>query len=224
MNFTGAFFGGMERSSAGSEATSLRVISMLSGAKSALYFGDECATPRLLKEAGCEVTALITDEGRARSLGAKFVKSFELPENSAEYDVIWYNGIAELEQPALKLAQLKERCKKGGRIVFRALCWLIDPSPDTKSYCSKRFGVIEPLDRLLLHAKQAGFSVEDFYISPRSDWTDNFYKPLLKAAQEYSDAHDESEALSGLGELKKEVDMFELHCEEYSYVYYILKG
>ena len=29
---------------------------------------------------------------------------------------------------------------------------------------------------------------------------------------------------AGMDELKKEADMFELHCEEYSYVYYILKG
>ncbi len=224
MNLRGVLFGGMERSSAGSKATSQKVISMLPNVKSAIYFGDECVTPKLLCEAGCEVTALITDESRAEGFGAKFVNCFELPENSAEYDVIWYNGIAELEQVALKLAQLKEHCKKGGRIVFRALCWLIDPSPDTKSYCAKRFGVIEPLDRVLMYAKQVGFAVEDFYIAPRSDWTDNFYKPLLDAAQRYADASDKDELLSGMGELKKEVDMFELHCEEYSYVYYILKG
>lgn len=217
MDLRGVLSEHMERSSAGSEATSQRVISMLPSAKSAIYFGDECVTPRLLKEAGCEVTALITDEARAEKLGAKFVKGFELSENAAEYDVIWYNGIAELESVAQKLQLLKERCKKGGRVVFRALCWLIEPSPDTKSYCKKRFGVLEPMDRVLLYAKQAGFAVEDFYIAPRSDWTDNLYKPLLEAAQELTDT-------SGMDELKKEADMFELHCEEYSYVYYILKG
>lgn len=217
MDLRGVLSDRMERSSAGSEATSQRVISMLSGVKNALYFGDECVTPGLLKAAGCEVTALITDEARAEKAGAKFVKGFELPENAADYDVIWYNGIAELEQLSLKLQLLKERCKKGGRVVFRALCWLIDPSPDTKSYCRKRFGIIEPLDRVLLYAKQAGFAVEDFYIAPRSDWTENYYRPLLEAAQELTET-------SGMDELKKEADMFELHCEEYSYVYYILKG
>ncbi len=224
MNLRGVLFGSMERSSAGSRATSEKVISMLPSAKSAVYFGDECVTLSLLREAGCEVHALLTDENRAEQCGAKFVKSFELPENSAEYDVIWYNGAAELEPIALKLQQLKDRCKKGGRVVFRVMCWLIDPSPDTRSYCKKRFGVIEPLDKVLLYAKQAGFAVEDFYIAPRCDWTENFYKPLLKAAQEYADANDRDELLSDMGELKKEVDMFELHCEEYSYVYYILKG
>lgn len=217
MDLRGVLFESMERSSAGSRATSERVISMLPSVKSAVYFGDESVTPTLLKEAGCEVYALLTDENRAKECGARYVNSFELPENSAEYDVIWYNGIAELEPIVLKLQQLKERCKKGGRVVFRVMCWLIDPSPDTKSYCAKRFGVIEPLDRVLLYAKQAGFAVEDFCIAPRSDWTENFYKPLLKAAQEYADIND-------MDELKKEVDMFELHSEEYSYVYYILKG
>ncbi len=224
MDLRGVLSESMERSSAGSRATSEKVISMLPCAKSAVYFGDECITPKLLEDAGCKVTALITDEGRAEKAGAKFVKAFELPENSAEYDVIWYNGIAELEPVTQKLELLKTRCKKGGRVVFRALCWLIEPSPDTRSYCRQRFGVIEPLDKVLLYAKQAGFAVEDLYISPRSDWTENIYKPLLEAAQKYADASDTDELLSGMGELKKEVDMFELHCEEYSYVYYILKG
>lgn len=224
MNLRGILFGSMERSSAGSKETSQKVISMLQGGKHALYFGDECITSALLKEVSCEVTAFVTDESRAQKCGAEYVKSFALPQDCSDYDIIWYNGIAELEQVSQKLQLLKERCKKGGYVVFRALCWLIPPSPDTKSYCTKRFGFIEPLDRVLLYAKQVGFAVEDFYIAPRSDWTDNFYVPLLKAAQEYVDADDSGEALSGMGELKKEVDMFELHCEEYSYVYYILKG
>lgn len=224
MDLRGVLYGGMERSSAGSRATSERVLKMLPKGSKAIYFGDECVTPELLSEAGFEVTAYITDEKRAESLGAKYVKGFELPENSADHDVIWYNGIAELERIPQKLALLKERCKKGGRVVFRVLCWLIEPSPDTKSYCAKRFGIIEPLDRVLSYAKEAGFAVEDFCIAPRSDWTENFYKPLFKAAQEIASESADGDTLSGMSELKKEADMFELHCEEYSYVYYILKG
>ncbi len=224
MNLTGALFEELPRSSAGSRDTSEKVVAMLPSGKSAFYFGDEADTPELLIKAGFETTAYITSESRAEKAGARFVKGFELPENAADYDVIWFGGVAQLEQVSQKLQLLKERCKRGGTVVFRALCWLIPPSPDTKSFCQKRFGVIEPLDSVLRYAKEAGFKVQDFYIAPRSDWTENFYKPLLEAGQRYIDAHDADSALAEMRELKKEVDMFELHCEEYSYVYYILKG
>lgn len=211
-----------ERSCAGSESTSKRVISMLKGAKTAFYFGDEAITPALLQQAGYEVTAYITERSRVKD-GMRHAESFELPAEAVESDILWYAGVAEFDPPSVRLEQLKSVCKKGGTVVYRALCWLIDPSPDTKSYCTKRYGVLTPLDRLLTEAKQAGFKIEDFYISPKSDWTDGYFKPLVQAAEMLSGEQGEA-VLSGMGELKKETDMFELHCEEYSYVYYILKG
>lgn len=222
MDLKGIFSRSVERSTAGSRETSQRVISMLKQGKSAFYFGDECVTPALLEQAGFEVTALITDEYRAKQSGAEYSAGFAFPKGGS-FDVIWHSGGAQLQTPQQALAGLRQHCARGTRLVFRALCWLIDPSPDTRSYCKKRFGFIEPLDAVLYTAKQTGFTVEDFYISPRTDWTENLYKPLIKAVEEYSQTAD-GEALAGMNELKKEADMFELHCEEYSYVYYILKG
>ncbi|MBE6902332.1 MAG: hypothetical protein E7478_07640 [Ruminococcaceae bacterium] len=221
MNLISQLYQTTERSCAGSEATSRRVISMLKGA-SAFYFGDEAVTPQLLREAGYATTAYITEKSRVRD-GMQYADSFALPEPAKECDVLWYNGVAEFDPLSVRLEQLRECCKKGGTVVFRALCWLIDPSPDTLSYCRKRYGLMQPLDKALQEAKAAGFKVEDFCISPRSDWTKGYFAPLMQAAEQLSGERD-GDVLSGMGELKKEADMFELHCEEYSYVYYILKG
>lgn len=223
MNLISILHQRLERSCAGSEATAKTVVSMLKGGKSVFYFGDEAVTPLVLKAAGYDVCAYITEQSRVKD-GMKHAASFELPKEAAECDVLWYAGVAEFDPPEVRLEQLKSVCKKGATVVYRALCWLIDPSPDTRSYCNKRYGVITPLDRLLTEAKQAGFKIEDFYISPKSDWTDGYFKPLVQAAQELSGEQEYRAAMSGMGELKKETDMFELHCEEYSYIYYILKG
>lgn len=230
MNLISVLYEQMERSSAGSAETSKRVISLCGKGGSALYIGDETVTPALLREAGYDVTAAITDKLRAETaqkagLDVLSVQRFELPQGSENYDLLWYNGTVELEAPELRLRQLKDSCKKGASVVYRALCWLIDPSPDTKAFCSRRFGVLRPLDGILRAAKDAGFKIEDFYISPKTDWTTNFYTPLANAAREYAKLHEDEVSVSaGIGELKKETDIFELHCEEYSYVYYILKG
>ena len=222
MNLISVLHQRLERSCAGSRATSERVISMLRGGGKAFYFGDEAITPALLSEKGFDVTAYITEESRVMD-GMVYAKSFELPQCVSDCDVIWYAGVAEFDLPSVRLEQLKSHCKKGAYIVYRALCWLIEPSPDTRSYCKKRYGAITPLDAVLTDAKQAGFKIEDFYISPKSDWTEGYFRPLVEAAQQLS-GEQSGDVLSGMGELKKETDMFELHCEEYSYVYYILKG
>ena len=228
MNFLSILYSSLERSSAGSEATSKQVISLCRKGGRALFLGDEAVTPVLLKEAGYTVTAAITDERRAalvEDVDVMTVQRFELPENASEYDLLWYNGTVEYDGAAHRLEHLRSSCKKGATVVYRTLCWLIEPSPDTRRFCESRFGKLVPMESVPLIAREAGFRVEDFYIAPRTDWTVNFYDRLLNAAQEYAASHGEDSAYnSGFGELKRETDMFELHSEEYSYVYYILKG
>ena len=102
---------------------------------------------------------------------------------------------------------------------------LTEPSPDTKVFCQRRFGQILPLDRVLVLAKEQGWKVQDFYIAPKSDWNAGYYTPLLAAAEKYAGVHKEDSSVSlGMSELRKEAGIFEAHCEEYSCLYYILKG
>lgn len=232
MSFIGELLTRMERSSAGSVKTARQVLSLCGGIKpeTALFVGDDLDTPALITEKfGCELTAAFSDAARAEralSLGmnASAVQLFELPQREGGYDLVWYNGAVEFDGAAQRLSQLKGVTKQGGTAVLRSLCWLIDPSPDTKIFCERRFGKIQPLDRNLITIRENGFKIEDFYIAPRSDWTENFYKPLLKKAEELAGASNDAGARNGLAELRKEADIFELHCEEYSYVYYIMKG
>ncbi|MGN0687641.1 MAG: hypothetical protein ACI4KA_06015 [Oscillospiraceae bacterium] len=223
MNLISLLHQQLERSCAGSDATAQRVISMLGGAKKTFYFGDESVTPALLAKAGFDVTAFVTESSRVKE-GCSFTQSFQPPDVCDGYGLIWYNGVVEFDPPTVRLEQLKSSCAKGTYVVFRALCWLIDPSPDTLSYCNGRYGVITPLDRLLLCAKQCGFTAEDFYISPKTDWTEGYFAPLRNAAQQLAGTENSSGHTAELGALEKEENMFRLHCEEYSYVYYILKG
>lgn len=233
MNFIGRLLRDMERSSAGSENTAQRVLSMCGAIspKTALFVGDDAFTPKLIRErTGCAVTAAFHDEARTQQaacagIEAQTVGLFELPALDGGYDLLWYNSVVEYDGVPQRIEQLRTHCAWGGTAVFRALCWLAEPSPDTVPFCEHRFGIIEPLDRIIVYARENGFRVEDFYIAPKTDWTDNYYKPLSAALLQYTGTHpDDSEAGACRGELSRETEMFALHCEEYSYVYYIMKG
>lgn len=233
MTFISVLLRDLERSSPGSRDTAVQVLSMLGGIfpERALFVGDEILTPKLISEKfGCELTAAFTDEARAEQgsaagLCSSVVQLFELPGEDGSFDLIWYNGIVEFDGCAQRLEQLRKKLKKGGMLVYRAVSWLTEPSPDTRVFCGRRFGKILPLDKVLVQAKEQGFKVQDFYIAPKSDWQAGYYAPLTAAAEEYAGIHKEDSSVSlGLSELRKETGTFEAHCEEYSCVYYILKG
>lgn len=235
MSFVNDLIERMERSTAGSEDTARRVLEM-SGIKAAdkvLFFGDDLATVRLIKDAGADVTATFAEKFRAEAAekaGFKVAADWEhgTPEAEGGWDALWFNGLTEHDGVSGRLERIHGKLKTGGTAVYRTLCWLIDPSLDTKSFVERRFGRPVPMDAVLREAKALGFAIEDFYIAPKSDWRRGFYEPMsalvteLEGSGEFSDPGGE-DAQSAAGELRREINMFELHSEEYSFVYYILR-
>ena len=230
--FLSEIIGRMDRSTAGSEDTARRVLQMCGGKKpqNALFFGDDIITPRLLaEETGARVLATFGDEQRAAKaaeagLDARQVGAYEIVMTDGGWDMIWYNGLTEPDGITRRLEQLYDSLRAGGAAVYRTLCWLIDPSLDTKGFVEHRFGRPVHLDEVLRLAKEQGFAIEDFYIAPRSDWKQSFYEPLSELVQTYENAHESTgDAAAGIGEINREMYMFELHSEEYSFVYYILR-
>lgn len=233
MNLISVLLQELDRSSPGSSDTARQVISMLGKINpgSALFVGDDVCTPQLISgKFGCTLKAAFTDEfraeqGKTAGLDASAVQPFELPGEKSAYDLIWYNGVVEFDGCAQRLEQLREKLASRGTLVYRAVSWLTEPSPDAKLFCQRRFGQIMPLDKVLVLAKEKGWQIQDFYIAPKSDWYGGYYNPLISAAEKYAGVHKEDSSVSlGMSELRKEVGIFEMHCEEYSCVYYILKG
>lgn len=227
--FLSVIMGQMERSTAGSAETASKVLQMCSGkAEKTLFFGDDIITPQLIeKETGARVLATFGEEARAEAaakagLDARQVGAYELAATDGGWDMIWYNGLTEPDGIAGRLEQIKNSLAAGGVAVYRTLCWLIDPSPDTKGYVEHRFGKPVHLDEVLRLAKESGFAVEDFYIAPRSDWKQNFYEPISELVKAHENM--DSDAAAGVGEINREIYMFDLHSEEYSFVYYVLRS
>lgn len=227
--FLNAIIEQMDRSTAGSEDTARRVLRMCKDTpRKALFFGDDVVTPRLItEETGARVLATFGEQNRteaalALGMNAKTVGAYEIVSEENGWEMIWYNSLCEPDGIPRRLEQLREHLAAGGVAVYRTLCWLIDPSPDTRSYVTHRFGRPVPLDEVLREAKEQGFSTEDFYIAPKSDWKQHFYRPMTELVRKLEGTAD-GETAAGIGEINKEIYMFELHSEEYSFVYYILK-
>lgn len=233
MSFISSLLAEMERSTAGSEATARAVMELCkkpNGGK-ALFFGDDYFTPKLIADTTkAEVTAAFyedfrTEKARQLGLSAQTVGAYEVMQTDGGWDFVWFNGSTEPDGVDRRLEQLKLSAKRGGVVVYRTLCWIIEPSPDTKSYVQHRFGYPERLDSVIPKAKEQGFKVMDFVISPKTDWTKEYYTPLDELVKKLEgDSEADADVRSGIGELNKDMYMFNLHSEEYSFVYYILES
>lgn len=230
MSFIGNLIREMDRSTAGSVETAQKVTELCGEIKcaNALFVGDESITPRIIAEkTGVKPLAAFYEQHRAddaAKLGFETctVGAFELPEKEGGWEFVWLNCGAEPDGVPLRLERLYGSLKKDAVAVYRTLCWLIDPSPDTRSYVEHRFGRPVPLDAVLRFAREQRFKIRDFYIAPKTDWTNGLYRPLSELVKKYEGAAD-NETAAGIGEINKEMYMFDLHSEEYSYVYYILE-
>lgn len=232
MGFISNLISGLERSTAGSEQTAREVMRLCGDikAKRALFVGDESYTPRIIAEAtNAEVVAGYAEQSRveralAAGLNARMVMAFDMPGVEGGWDFLWYNGLTEPDGVPQRIERLKSVLKSGGVAVLRTLCYLIEPSPDTKCYVERRFGKPDELDRVLREAKAQGLKIRDFYIAPKSDWTRGLYEPMREAMRQLEGVADGNEEAAGIAELNKEIYMFELHSEEYSFVYYIFQS
>ena len=231
MSFISNLTAQLERPTAGSKQTAEEVIKLCGNvkAKTALFVGDDTDTPKVIENAlGIKITAgyaeqIRVDRAIERGLSAKQVMPFELPTAEGGWEFLWYNGLTEPDGVPRRLEELKNILKIGGTAVFRTLCYLIEPSLDTRCYVERRYGEPEELDRVLREAKEKGLKIRDFYIAPKTDWTVGLYEPVKEAMHKLEAAAEDEEA-SGIAELNKEIGMFELHSEEYSFVYYIFEA
>lgn len=232
MSFISNIISQLERSTAGSEQTAKEVMRLCGkiSARHALFVGDDCDTPRIIEEAaGVKVIAGYAEQKRAEQalecgINARQVMTYELLHEEYGWDFLWYNGLTEPDGASNRLEEIKSILKSGGVAIFRTLCYLIEPSPDTRSYVERRFGRPEELDSVLRKAKEKGLKIRDFYIAPKTDWTRGLYEPLREEMRKLEAVSDDNEEASGIAELNKEMAMFELHSEEYSFVYYILEA
>lgn len=231
MSFISNLTAQLERPTAGSRKTAEEVMKLCGNvkAKTALFVGDDTDTPKVIENAlGIKITAgyaeqIRVDRAIERGLSAKQVMPFELPAIKDGWEFLWYNGLTEPDGVPRRLEELKNILKSGGTAVFRTLCYLIEPSLDTRCYVERRYGEPEELDRVLREAKEKGLKIRDFYIAPKTDWTIGLYEPIKDAMHKLESASEDEEA-SGIAELNKEIGMFELHSEEYSFVYYIFEA
>ncbi len=143
---------------------------------------------------------------------------------SESFDLIWSEGALYLMGFRNGLEKIRRFLKPGGYIAVTEAVWLkIDPPSDAvklwKGY--PEIGSIE--EKLRVIAGQ-GYQEVGHFVIPESSWTEPYYIPLEKRAEELEPLwKDIPVAMEVIQEARFEIEVFRKHHDFYGYCFFVMR-
>ena len=244
MSVISELMAGLKRTAPGSDAATLRVLGSLDSVPPEARILDvgagTGAQSLLLAQALplAKITALDVDELalntlRARAAGAGLaahittqispMHAIDFP--AGTFDVIWSEGAAYIMGFGNALRKWKRMVKNHGYVVISECTWLtVAPSSAAQSFWDEAYPAMQTLEQNTELAKDAGYEVTGTYILPPEAWQNEYYaelEPRLAAA--LAQHRPGTREWKDLDEVRREIEVFRAHGNQYGYVFYALR-
>ncbi|MCB1141706.1 MAG: class I SAM-dependent methyltransferase [Leptospiraceae bacterium] len=123
------------------------------------------------------------------------------------------------------LEYLGKFLRKGGYFSFSELTWLKEERPESISkYWKKHYPEMGSIRGNLSIIESLNYKLVGLFVFPEYSWFNLYYTPLEEKINHLRKGlRPEGEDLKILEETEKEISMFKLYSNTYSYVYYILQ-
>jgi cyclopropane fatty-acyl-phospholipid synthase-like methyltransferase len=234
---------GLDRLAPGSEAATMRVLSLLELPAAARMLDIGAGTgaqsivlAKALPQA--HVTALDVNElslatlqKRAQEAGVASritthcgpMHAMDFPADS--FDAIWSEGAAYLMGVANALRKWKPTIKQSGYLVFSECTWLtVAPSPEAQEFWDEAYPPMQTLDQNAALARDAGYEVLGTYVLAPAAWETEYYAPLEPRIEQLLQRFDPgSRDWKTIDRVRREIAIFRAYGNEYGYVFYTLK-
>lgn len=228
---------GLPRQAPGSDDTTRRLLRLAgSPTGSAIDIGcDQGHATLLLAQSGMTVAAIDTHEpfleelrsnadgvGMSSNITTRNISMDKLDYPNESFDVIWSEGSAYILGWQKAISEWKRPLKPGGALVVTELCWLTDsPSDEARQFWAEGYPTMLTVHDATEIAVRCGYSVAATYTLPASDWF-TYYDPERRKLAQLSEIEDQA-MKQAIASVHREIEMYEQHGEEYSYVGFILK-
>lgn len=164
------------------------------------------------------------EHGISDKVIGKCISMFEMPFDDKSFDLIWSEGAIYIAGFENGLRDWKRFIKDGGYLICSEISWLVDsPSQEIYEFWNSEYPKMDTIENKIKQIENAGYTYKSHFISPVTDWTDNYYTPLENNLNIMREKYiDNDTAQQVIGILQKEIDLYKKYKDEYSYVFYIM--
>lgn len=143
------------------------------------------------------------------------------PFHDGEFDLIWSEGAIYLLVFENGLKSWRRFLKPDAWMVVSEITWLVDtPSAEAAQFWAENYPTMGTIASNEDAARRAGYDVVATRALPAEDWWTDYYTPMRAKLAAMRGLYG---PLPVFEEMAREIEIFERHPGEYSYVFYVLR-
>lgn len=148
----------------------------------------------------------------------------EMTFENESFDLIWAEGSIYIIGFKEGIKQWKRFLKDDGYIICSEISWIKeDISIESYTYWNNAYKEIDNINNKIKQIEDAGYINKGYFISPVTDWTDNYYNYIEKNLSKMKLKYSNKQALDVIKILEEEIGIYKKYKDEYSYVFYSMK-
>jgi SAM-dependent methyltransferase len=235
-----SFYEGVVRKGPGSEASTLKALSMLNGLPPKPRIvdfgcGAGAASLVLARATQGNVTAVdiyqpflqqldarVTREGLTERIRTVQADMADPPFSDGSFDLVWSEGAIYIVGFEQGLKRWRRLLRAGGFIAVTEVGWLCEAPPrEAVDFWTTEYPAMTSIEGNLTKVRSAGFEPVGHFILPSGDW-ENYYGPVQhRLAVFRSENSDNAEAQAFADSLQREIDVWKKYGDSYGYVFYL---
>lgn len=139
---------------------------------------------------------------------------------NGEFDMVFCESSIEIIGFEKGLSEWKRLLKPGGYMVVSDVSWLKKPSKESQKFWKNTYDEVASIEEKISKIRELGYEFVDYVIVPKEDWIE-FHKKLEK---NLNSLKGDKSAEKFITQLKNEMKIYERNSDDYTYVFYIMKG
>lgn len=136
-----------------------------------------------------------------------------------EFDIVFCESSVEIMGFKKALKEWKRLLKPDGYMVISDVSWISKPSRESIKFWKDIYGEVDTIENKIMQIENEGYEFIDYVTVPEDEWF-SYHQKLEK---NLNSLNGDKSAKDFVKQLKKEMDYYRNHKEDYSYVFYIMK-
>lgn len=144
---------------------------------------------------------------------------------NTSFDLIWCEGAIYNIGVETALKEWRRLLRYEGHLVFTEVCWIhSDPPEECRLFWEDEYPAIRHVKDLLEAIKTCSYEVLDHFALPKSDWWDDYYRPLQDKVDAFRATHvEDADAQQICDQCEREINVWLNYAAYYGYEFFVLR-